>query len=70
VFGNVGTLVSFCVGHADAVAMEKEFGQSFAARQFGDLDRFEIIIKPLVNGMSGDPFQAAPGPSVESRRPA
>jgi len=57
VFGNVGTFVSFRVGNSDAVVMEKEFGNSFVASQFSDLDKFEIIFKPLVDGLSGEAFK-------------
>jgi len=57
VFGNVGTLVSFRVGNTDAVVMEREFGEVLRASQFTDLDKFEIIFKPLVDGLSGDPFK-------------
>jgi energy-coupling factor transporter ATP-binding protein EcfA2 len=57
VFGNVGTLVSFRVGNADAAVMEREFGETLRASQFTDLDRFEIIFKPLVDGLSGEPFK-------------
>ena len=57
VFGNVGTLVSFRVGNSDAAVMEREFGETLRASQFTDLDKFEIIFKPLVDGLSGDPFK-------------
>lgn len=57
VFGNVGTLVSFRVGATDAGVLEKEFGRSHAARQFADLDKFEIIARPLEDGTNLDPFK-------------
>jgi hypothetical protein len=37
VFGNVGTLIAFRVGYADAEIMEKEFGNEIIAKQFVDL---------------------------------
>ena len=57
VFGNVGTLVSFRVGNSDAAVMEREFGETLRASQFTDLDRFEIIFKPMFDGLSGEPFK-------------
>jgi hypothetical protein len=57
VFGNVGTLISFRVGATDAEVLQKEFGQSHAARQFADLDKFEIIARPLEDGTSVEPFR-------------
>src|SRR4029077_18311264 len=41
VFGNVGSLISFRVGHTDAEVMEKEFGKIFPASALADLDRYE-----------------------------
>ena len=58
VFGNVGTLISFRIGHADAEIMEREFGRTFAASDFTDLNRFEILIKPLSDGTTLTPFRA------------
>src|ERR1700722_18223224 len=47
VFGNVGTLIVFRIGYADAEIMEKEFGKTFPASAFTDLDRFEAVVKLL-----------------------
>ena len=58
VFGNVGTLISFRVGEADAVRLQKEFGSSIAASAFVDLDKFEVIVKLLTEGVSQEPFKA------------
>src|SRR6185503_13342219 len=41
VFGNVGTLISFRVGYADAEVLEKEFGNAFPATAIADLDRYQ-----------------------------
>lgn len=45
VFGNVGTLVAFRVGFADAEHLHGEFGEEFHARQFVDLPRYETLIR-------------------------
>jgi hypothetical protein len=57
IFGNVGTLLSFRVGATDAEILETEFGRSHVARQFVDLDRFEVIARPLENGTNVEPFR-------------
>ena len=58
VFGNVGTLVSFRVGHTDAEVLRQEFGREFEAQQLVDLDRFEVIVKLLKDGTNKTPFRA------------
>jgi hypothetical protein len=45
VFGNVGTLIAFRVGFADAEHLHGEFGQEFHTRQFVDLPRYETLIR-------------------------
>lgn len=57
VFGNVGTLISFRIGHVDAEALEKEFALVFAAQQFVDLDRFEVLVRTLDGGVPVEPFR-------------
>jgi len=55
VFGNVGSMVSFRVGHDDAKALEQEFGGVYPARQFTELRQFEICTKLLENGECREP---------------
>jgi DNA helicase HerA-like ATPase len=50
VFGNVGTLITFRIGNADAELMEKEFGGAVSASALADLDRFEAVVKLLEDG--------------------
>ena len=64
VFGNVGTLISFRVGHTDAEVLRDEFGQEFQAQQLVDLDRFELVVKLLENGTNKTPFRARSLPPV------
>ena len=66
VFGNVGTLISFRVGSTDALALQHEFGRDFPAQRFVDLDRFEIIAKPLAEGKNIEPFNAKTLLPIES----
>jgi hypothetical protein len=67
VFGNVGTLIAFRIGHADAEIMEKEFGHTFPASIFAELDRYEAVVKLLQDGTHLTPFRATMLPPLESR---
>ena len=67
VFGNVGTLISFRIGHTDAETLEKEFGMTFPAQQFIDLDRYELLVKLLVDGITTEPFRGKSLPPIENR---
>jgi hypothetical protein len=58
VFGNVGTLISFCVGNTDAEVFQKELGNDFLAQQFVELGRHEIFVKLLEDGAHKVPFRA------------
>ncbi len=67
VFGNVGTLVSFRVGHTDAEVLHDEFGHEFAEQQLVDLDKFEMVVKLLENGTNRTPFRAMSLAPLENR---
>jgi len=58
VFGNVGTIIAFRIGYADAEVMEKEFGKTFPAAVMADLDRYEAVVKLLEDGTNRTPFRA------------
>jgi hypothetical protein len=58
VFGNVGSIVAFRVGQRDAELLEREFGETYPARQFVDLHNYEICARILNNGEHGNPFMA------------
>ena len=64
VLGNIGTIVSFSVGSNDAEVLAKELGESFAAQQFTDLKRYEIIVKLLEDGTHLEPFRAKTFPEM------
>jgi hypothetical protein len=67
VFGNVGTLISFRLGYADAEVMEKEFGRTVPASALADLDRYEAVVKLLEGGTNKEPFRAKTLPPLENR---
>jgi hypothetical protein len=58
VFGNVGSIVAFRVGHRDAEALELAFGKSYAASAFTSLNNGEVYAKLLSNGRDLDAFLA------------
>lgn len=58
VFGNVGTIASFGLGAPDAKVLEQEFAPYFTSEDIISLERFNIFIKLMVNGMTSRPFSA------------
>lgn len=67
VFGNVGSMIAFRVGHADADALHFEFGEEFVPSVFVDLNRFEIIARLLENGSNTQPFRGRTMPPIDER---
>lgn len=58
VFGNVGTLICFRVGAADAEFLVKEFEPHFTEEDLVNLTKFDIYIKLMIDGVSSSPFSA------------
>jgi len=58
VFGNVGTIVTFRVGAADAEFLEKEFFPTFLQNDLVNLPKHNIILRLMINGVASDPFSA------------
>jgi len=58
VFGNVGTMVVFRVGAADAEALEPEFDPEFMIPDIVGLPNQQIYLKLMVNGVTSRPFSA------------
>src|ERR1700674_1322188 len=67
VFGNVGTLIAFRIGYADAEVVEKELGKTIPAGALADLDRYEAVVKLLEDGTNKTPFRARMLPPVENQ---
>lgn len=57
-FGNVGTLICFRVGAADAEYLAKEFFPEFTQEDLVNLPRFQMYIKLMIDGTSSRPFSA------------
>ncbi|MGC9611096.1 MAG: CxxC-x17-CxxC domain-containing protein [Minisyncoccia bacterium] len=58
VFGNVGTMMAFRVGAADAEFLEKEFEPEFTPQDFVNLPNYTIYLKLMVDGVTSRPFSA------------
>lgn len=56
VFGNIGTLITFRVGPADAEFLEKEFLPVFTAHDLTNIDKFHAYIKLLIENKNSQPF--------------
>ena len=58
ILGNVGTIISFRVGAADAEILEKEFYPEFTATDLTRLPNYQIYLKLMVDGEVSSPFSA------------
>ena len=56
VFGNIGSLISFRVGAADAEYLEKEFAPVFTETDLVNLAKYNAYIKLMINGIASKPF--------------
>ncbi|MEK7212655.1 MAG: CxxC-x17-CxxC domain-containing protein, partial [Patescibacteria group bacterium] len=59
VFGNVGTMITFRVGGADAEFLEKEFEPEFIIQDLVNLPNYSIYLRLMVDGMTCRPFSAS-----------
>ena len=59
VLGNVGTIVCFRLGQADAKFMEREFHPVFEASDFVNLANYEIYLKLMIHGTPSKAFSAS-----------
>ncbi|NNN19366.1 MAG: type IV secretion system DNA-binding domain-containing protein [Acidimicrobiaceae bacterium] len=58
VFGNVGTIMSFRVGEADATLLARQFGEDIQPATFTSLGNHHVVVKPLTNEGYAAPFRA------------
>jgi hypothetical protein len=58
VFGNVGTIVSFRIGAADAEFLETEFEPVFTPNDIVNLPKYQVVLKLMINGVTSEPFSA------------
>lgn len=58
ILGNVGTIISFRLGFADAELLAKEFYPEFAPIDLVSLPNYNVYLKLMVNGVVSSPFSA------------
>lgn len=58
IFGNVGTIISFRIGAADAESLAKEFHPVFNEEDFINLPRYSMYLKMMIDGATSKPFSA------------
>ena len=64
IFGNVGTMVSFRVGAKDAEYLEKEFDPVFMQKDLVNIEKWNVYIKLMIDGISSRPFSAIGLPPI------
>ncbi len=64
VFGNVGTMIVFRVGAADAEFLEKEFEPEFNVNDLVGLGFAQIYLKLMIDGFASRPFSATTLPPL------
>ncbi len=65
VFGNVGTLISFRVGAADAEFLEKEFSPEFNIQDLVNLENYCVYLRLMIDGVNRRPFSAKTLPPID-----
>ncbi|MFZ1075511.1 MAG: type IV secretion system DNA-binding domain-containing protein [Minisyncoccia bacterium] len=66
VFGNVGTTVAFRVGPFDAEVLETIFMPKFTKEDIVGLDKRQIYITLMIDGVGSAPFSAVTIPPIEA----
>ncbi|MBI2025443.1 type IV secretion system DNA-binding domain-containing protein [Candidatus Kaiserbacteria bacterium] len=66
VFGNVGTTVAFRVGPFDAETLETVFLPRFTKEDLGSLDKRQVYLSLMIDGVGSAPFSAVTIPPIEA----
>lgn len=66
VFGNVGTTVTFRVGPFDAEVLETIFMPRFTKEDIASLDKRQIYLSLMIDGVGSQPFSAVTIPPIEA----
>ncbi len=66
VFGNVGTIITFRVGAADAEFLAKEYEPVFTEIDMLNLTKYDVYLKLMIDGVASEPFSATGMPPVEN----
>jgi hypothetical protein len=65
VFGNVGTIMCFRVGAADAEFLAKEFFPTFTEDDLLNLTKYTVYMKLMIDGVASEPFSAETLPPLK-----
>ena len=66
VFGNVGSLICFRVGAADAEFLENEFMPTFTMNDLVNLTKYNIYLKLMIDGVASHAFSAITLPPLST----
>ena len=66
VLGNVGTIIVFRIGAADAEILSQEFAPEFSVTDFTNLPNYHIYLKLMIDGRISRPFSAVTLPPALS----
>ncbi|MFH1225801.1 MAG: type IV secretion system DNA-binding domain-containing protein [bacterium] len=64
IFGNVGSMLVFRIGAADAEELVKEFEPQFTEEDLVNLTKYDIYLKLMIDGMSSNAFSATTLPPL------
>ena len=67
IFGNVGTIITFRVGAADAEFLEPEFMPRFTQQDLVNLSKYDIYLRLMIDGVASVPFSATALPPISER---
>jgi hypothetical protein len=56
VFGNAGSMVTFRIGVEDAEIFAKEFAPTFSQFDLVNIERYNALVKLMINGTASKPF--------------
>ncbi len=62
VFGNIGTIISFALGAPDAKVLAPEFAPIFEENDLITLDKYNVYVKLMIDGMTSQPFSGVTMP--------
>lgn len=65
ILGNVGTIIVFRIGGADAEIFAQEFAPEFKIIDFTNLPNYHIYLKMMIDGKISSPFSAVTLPPVK-----
>lgn len=65
IFGNIGTLITFRVGAADAEFLEKEMEPIFTMNDLVNLAKYDMYLKLMIDGITSDAFSASSLPMMD-----